>query len=71
MENSIFPLIRTMDKKLEIDLRIHDKMEDVSAQLRKLESATKQEQTNSRKRAVKKPAAKSSRSAKAKKDSED
>ena len=53
MENSIFPLIRTMDKKLEIDLRIHDKMEDVSAQLRKLEAAAKQEQNASRKSATK------------------
>ncbi len=41
MENSIFPLIRTMDKKLEIDLRIHDKMDEVSSQLRSLEKASK------------------------------
>ena len=41
MEHSIFPLIRTMDKKLEIDLRIHDKIEDVSSQLRALEHAAK------------------------------
>ncbi|GAB1264221.1 DNA repair ATPase [Aurantivibrio infirmus] len=39
MENSIYPLIKTMDKKFEIDLRTHDKMQDVSDQLRLLESS--------------------------------
>lgn len=37
IENSIFPLVRSMDKKLEIDLRTHDKMSEVSDQLRALE----------------------------------
>ncbi|SMF47327.1 ATPase family associated with various cellular activities (AAA) [Alteromonadaceae bacterium Bs31] len=37
IENSIFPLVRSMDKKLEIDLRTHDKMSEVSEQLRSLE----------------------------------
>ncbi len=37
IENSIFPLVRSMDKKLEIDLRTHDKMSEVSEQLRALE----------------------------------
>jgi len=37
IENSIFPLVRSMDKKLEIDLRTHDKMSEVSLQLRELE----------------------------------
>lgn len=37
IENSIFPLVRSMDKKLEIDLRTHDKMTEVSGQLRELE----------------------------------
>ena len=41
IENSIFPLVRSMDKKLEIDLRTHDKMSEVSAQLRELEIQAK------------------------------
>lgn len=41
MEHSIFPLVRSMDKKLEIDLRTHDKMKDIAVQLRELESAVK------------------------------
>ena len=36
---SIFPLVRSMDKKLEVDLRSHDKMQDISEQLSNLESA--------------------------------
>ncbi|UTA48055.1 DNA repair ATPase [Simiduia sp. 21SJ11W-1] len=36
LEHSIFPLVRNMDKKLEIDLRTHDRMQDVSNQLRAL-----------------------------------
>ncbi len=39
IEHSIFPLVRSMDKKLEIDLRTHDKMKDISAQLRSLETS--------------------------------
>jgi len=38
VEHSIFPLMRSMDKKLEIDLRTHDKMQDIANQLRELES---------------------------------
>ncbi|ASP40633.1 DNA repair protein [Bacterioplanes sanyensis] len=38
IENSIFPLVRSMDKKLEIDLRTHGKMRDISEQLRVLET---------------------------------
>jgi hypothetical protein len=38
IEHSIFPLVRSMDKKLEIDLRTHDKMADISKQLRELEA---------------------------------
>lgn len=38
IEHSIFPLVRSMDKKLEIDLRTHDKMLDISKQLRSLET---------------------------------
>ena len=44
IENSIFPLVRSMDKKLEIDLRTHDKMSEVSAQLRELETLAKNKQ---------------------------
>jgi len=38
IEHSIFPLVRSMDKKLDIDLRTHDKMRDISNQLRSLEA---------------------------------
>ncbi|GAA6153636.1 DNA repair ATPase [Pseudoteredinibacter isoporae] len=38
IEHSISPLVRSMDKKLDIDLRTHDKMRDISEQLRSLES---------------------------------
>ncbi|WNO09138.1 DNA repair ATPase [Teredinibacter sp. KSP-S5-2] len=38
IEHSIFPLVRSMDKKLEIDLRTHEKMKDISRQLRTLEA---------------------------------
>ncbi|MDN3637705.1 DNA repair ATPase [Simiduia curdlanivorans] len=41
IENSIFPLVRSMDKKLEIDLKTHDKMQDVSHQLRALAAGNK------------------------------
>jgi len=41
IENSIFPLVRSMDKKLEIDLRTHDKMLEVTNQLRELQSLAK------------------------------
>ena len=37
IEKSIFPLVRSMDKKLDIDLRTHEKMQDVLQQLRQLE----------------------------------
>jgi len=36
LEHSIVPLVRSMDKKIDIDLRTHDKMRDISEQLRKL-----------------------------------
>lgn len=39
IEHSIFPLVRSMDKKLEIDLRTHDRMKDISKQLRELEAS--------------------------------
>jgi hypothetical protein len=43
IENTIAPLVRTMDKKLEIDLRTHNKMQDISEQLRILENDMKGE----------------------------
>ena len=36
IENTILPLVKSMDKKLEIDLRTHDKMKDISSRLRDL-----------------------------------
>lgn len=36
LEHSIMPLVRSMDKKLEIDLRTHEKIAEVSHQLRAL-----------------------------------
>ncbi len=39
IEHSIFPLVRSMDKKLEIDLKTHDKMKNISNQLRDLEAS--------------------------------
>jgi hypothetical protein len=38
IEGSIMPLVRNMDKKLDIDLRNHEKMQDISNQLRQLEA---------------------------------
>ncbi len=40
IEESIFPLVRSMDKKLEIDLRTHDKMQQVLEELRKIDVET-------------------------------
>lgn len=37
LENSLYPLVRSMDKKLEIDLRTHDKMQDIFQQLRQMQ----------------------------------
>ena len=37
MENSIFPMVRSMDRKIDIDLKTHDKMKEISTQLRALE----------------------------------
>lgn len=36
LENAILPLVKNMDKKLEIDLHTHDRMKDISARLREL-----------------------------------
>ncbi len=41
IESSIFPLVRSMDKKLDIDLRTHDKMTEVSNQLKILDKELK------------------------------
>jgi hypothetical protein len=37
LESSLVPLVRNMDKKLDIDLRNHEKIEQVSQQLKLLE----------------------------------
>jgi hypothetical protein len=39
IESSMMPLMRNMDKKMEIDLRNHDKMQEISNQLRQLEAS--------------------------------
>lgn len=36
LENAILPLVKNMDKKLEIDLHTHDRMKDISNRLREL-----------------------------------
>ncbi len=38
IEHSILPLVHSMEKKLDIDLRTHDRMKEVSSQLRDLQS---------------------------------
>ena len=37
IEHSIFPIVKSMDKKLDIDLKTHEKMKEISEQLRNLE----------------------------------
>lgn len=37
LEHSIFPLVRSMDKKIDIDLGTHNKMKDISKQLSELQ----------------------------------
>ncbi len=39
IQNSLFPIVRSMDKKLEIDLRTHYTMKSVSKQLHDIESS--------------------------------
>jgi len=39
IEHSLMPVVKSMDKKLDIDLRTHHKMTDISNQLRNLEHA--------------------------------
>ncbi len=41
IENSFFPVLQSMDKKLEIDLKTHHKMKDISEQLHELEQWVK------------------------------
>ena len=38
LENSIYPLVRVMDGKLDLDLRTHDKMKQVLEQIRSLDA---------------------------------
>lgn len=42
IEHSLLPLVRNMDKKLDIDLRTHDNMQDIIDQLRSLELQVKE-----------------------------
>lgn len=44
IEHSISPLVRSMDKKLDIDLRTHEKMSGISEQLRNLEAEFSEKQ---------------------------
>ena len=60
IEHSIFPLVRSMDKKLDIDLRTHAKMNDISRQLKSLESDIEKMDVV-QKITVKKPAAKNTK----------
>jgi len=46
LQNSFLPLIKTMDKKIDIDLRTHHRMLEISAQLRELGEHLGQEQRN-------------------------
>jgi hypothetical protein len=39
IEESIFPIMHTMDKKLDIDLRTHERIKDLTDQIRNLENA--------------------------------
>jgi hypothetical protein len=42
IEESIFPIMHTMDKKLDIDLRTHEKMKEITQQIRDLDSVVRQ-----------------------------
>ncbi len=41
IEHSIYPIVKSMDKKLDIDLKTHEKMKQISEQLRTLEMEAK------------------------------
>lgn len=43
IEQSLYPIVRSMDKKLEIDLRTHYKMQDISKQLADIEKKIQKE----------------------------
>ena len=43
IEHSIYPLVRSMDKKIDIDLKTHEKMKDVLTQLNELKALNKSE----------------------------
>jgi hypothetical protein len=36
LQNSLLPLVRAMDKKIDIDLGTHNRMQQISGQLREL-----------------------------------
>ena len=47
LQDSFLPLIKTMDKKIDIDLRTHNRMLEISTQLRSLAEHLGQEQRSS------------------------
>lgn len=49
IENSLFPIVRSMDKKLEIDLRTHYTMKSVSKQLADIETSIQKQLNEERK----------------------
>lgn len=48
IEKSLMPVVMSMDKKLDIDLRTHHKMKDISKQLRSLEDALEEKPGSNR-----------------------
>lgn len=50
IQDSLYPIVRSMDKKLEIDLRTHYNMKSVSKQLADIESTIQKELTLERRR---------------------
>jgi uncharacterized membrane protein YuzA (DUF378 family) len=49
IEQSLYPIVRSMDKKLEIDLRTHYKMQDISKQLADIEVKIQKELADQKK----------------------
>lgn len=55
IENSLYPIVRSMDKKLEIDLRTHYNMKEVSKQLSDIEMAIQRELSEQRRSSIAPP----------------
>ncbi len=47
-QNSLYPLVHSMDKKIDIDLRTQEKMVDISRQLKELEEEIRQSQRSAK-----------------------